>query len=58
MEAVADTRGGGGEEAKEGARPPNNFYWSFSFKKWKHKKVFISRSEIITYYLVQFRYMI
>ena len=55
MEAVADTRG---EGVKEGARPPNNFYWSFSFTKWKHKKVFIPRSGIITYYLVQFRYII
>ena len=57
MEAVADARGRGG--GGEGGRnpPSNNFYWIFGFKKWKHKKVFISRSGIITYYLVQFRYI-
>ena len=36
---VVDTRGGGG--GKGGRKPPpNNFYWSISFEKWKHKKVF------------------
>ena len=38
---------GGGEE---GRKPANNFYWSFSFEKWQHKKVFISRSGPFTYY--------
>ena len=55
MEAVADTREGGG--VKEGARPPIIFTEAY-FKKWKHKKVFISISGIITYYSVQFRYII
>ena len=51
MPAVADIRGGGRRETQA---PPNNFYWSFSFEKWKYKKVFNLRSGTITYYLVQF----
>ena len=48
---MADTRGGG---AKGGASPPNNIYSSFSFEKWKHKKVFILRSGTVAYYLVHY----
>ena len=49
---VADTRG------REGGRkpppPPNNIYSSFSFEKWKHKKVSILRSGTVAYYLVHY----
>ena len=34
--------------------PSGGHYWSFSFEKWKHKKVFNLRSGTITYHLVQF----
>ena len=56
---MADTRGGrgGGGGGGEGGRkppPPNYIYWSFSFEKWKRKKVFISSSGTVAYYLVHY----
>ena len=48
------TLGGGG---RRGRKPPNNFYCSLSFEKWKHQKVFISRSGTIACYVVQFIYI-
>ena len=55
MEAVADTRGG---EVRRRVQDPPIIFIEAYFKKWKHKKDFISISGIITYYSVQFRYII
>ena len=49
--SVADTRGTKWDASPP---PPNNIYWSFSFEKWKHKKVFILRRGPVAYYLVHY----